>query len=213
MFWREAAAGMSPVAYFIAKNAVLLAETIFLPIAFILPLRALLSPLVGWPQHIAATVLSSWATTGLGVLISIVFKPNSSLLVAVLVSLVLGGFVSGYAPFLKSYSDAFLWVPGLSWNRWAFEYLSLQECRETSRRGTLTAYECMEVLGNHVGLKLPCDASFAQLEPVKGVFETTARECSSNIELLDLWMLAVLGLVTRLLGLIALLSLNRDKWM
>ena len=202
---------MSPLAFFLAKNAIFLVDTVFLPIAYLIPVRGLITPVLDLWSHVGATILSSWATTGLGILISIVFEPKHSLLVAVLLSLVLGGFLSGFSPFLSSYSDAVLWIPGLSWNRWAFEYLSLQECRATSRRGTLTAYECQEVLAKEVGLALPCDASFAQLESVPNVFEVTTKECSDNVESVDLWMLVLLGLLTRLLGLAAMLLMNRNK--
>ena len=74
------------------------------PLAFACTTRIFLAPRISLPVHFGVLWLASWSCSGLGLALSTLLPPSSSLLVGVLAPLILGGFLSGVEPRLCSYS-------------------------------------------------------------------------------------------------------------
>jgi hypothetical protein len=204
MFWREASGGSSVVAYFLTKNLIFILDAIALPLIFGTVIRVFLTPQLSVATHFSVLLLISWSTTGLGLMISTLVPPASSLLVGVMAPLVLGGFLSGASPVFEPLSvQGFLAT--LSFNRFATQYSSVMELWLRSEQSTAVAIVGKGAL-TALKFPLPCvmDAKATEGSPGDNCVQDSA------LSLLLIGLL-VQGLAYRLICFLALQFKDTEK--
>merc|ERR1712216_92129 len=163
MYWREAASGSSPFAYFLIKNLVFMLDMVVLPMGFIASSRFLLAPMISFREHALLMALVSWSCTGLGMLLSTTLPPQKSLLVGVMAPLVLA-FLTGVTPTLKE-MGSFKWITCISFNRWVTEYLVVKELSIAAHRSRSVAMASVGTM-QRIGWDVPCTPELDALQTV-----------------------------------------------
>jgi len=129
VYWREASAGMSTSAYFLAKNFTHIFFIVLSPLLYLAPFLTFVSARASLLEYYWVCVLCQFTTTGLGYLISTVAPPGLSQLAGVVVVLVFAMF-GGSRPTLVEIKEMFPLLrvmPYLSYIRWAQEAMYLTE--------------------------------------------------------------------------------------
>ncbi|KAK4235565.1 putative white-brown complex protein 30 [Achaetomium macrosporum] len=108
---REARAGHSRLAYFVAKNVSVLPRVVVVCLHFSAPLLLLSVPIVPWGLAFGANLLYFYCVYGLASCVSMVVRREAAPLVATMVSLIVG-ILSGAAPSLSSVKS---WYVHLEW--------------------------------------------------------------------------------------------------
>ncbi|CUG89279.1 ABC transporter, putative [Bodo saltans] len=129
VYWREASAGMSTTAYFLAKNLTHLLFIFISPMMYLAPFRTFVATRASILAYYRVLVLIQFATTGLGYLISIVVPGALAQLGGVVAVLVFAMF-GGSRPTLVEIKQMFVLLqamPYASYIRWGQEALYLEE--------------------------------------------------------------------------------------
>ena len=129
VYWRESSAGMSGVAYFLAKNITHLVFIVLSPLLYLGPYLTFVSTRGTFLEYYTCIVVLQFATTGLGYLISIACPAGLSQLAGVVVVLVFSMF-GGARPTLieiKSTFPPLRIMPYISYIRWGQEALYVAE--------------------------------------------------------------------------------------
>jgi len=129
MLVREASSGISVGAFFWSKCLLDIVENIWQPSFFLGVCYNFIIPRSTYTDMNLVLMFTSFAASGVGILLSVTVQPGNMTLVTVLVSLVLGIFVNGligvfYAD-IKDQGLAVIW--SMSFSRWAGELLLVGE--------------------------------------------------------------------------------------
>ncbi|KAI8628431.1 hypothetical protein F5Y19DRAFT_437753 [Xylariaceae sp. FL1651] len=121
LYRREAEAGHSRVAYFLAKNVAVLPRMIFACLHFSTLILVLAVPIIPWGFAFLANLIYFYCIYGLASVISMVVRREDAPLFATLISLIVG-ILSGAAPPLSTVKDWHLeWLWRLSPGTWLAE--------------------------------------------------------------------------------------------
>lgn len=129
VYWREASAGMSTTAYFLAKNITHLLFIVISPMMYIAPFRTFVSTRAPIYDYYRVLVVVQFATTGLGYLVSI-FIPGALAQLGGVVAVLVFAMFGGSRPTLVEIQQMFVLLqamPYLSYIRWGQEALYLEE--------------------------------------------------------------------------------------
>ncbi|PNH07622.1 ABC transporter G family member 28 [Tetrabaena socialis] len=130
LLWRESAAGMSTLAYYLSQNIidqlwVFTAPALSLGVYYYLTL-----PRVPFSELYVVGVFVCWWASGMAYMVSAVLPPQNVLMAGVFVSLIFGAFLHGLSPSIASARGTLLeGVLGLSYNRWAMEIVTINELK------------------------------------------------------------------------------------
>ncbi|KAG2436216.1 hypothetical protein HXX76_006528 [Chlamydomonas incerta] len=130
LLWREAASGMSVLAYYLSQNIidqiwVFAAPALSLGVYYYLTL-----PRMPFSEFYVVGVFVCWWASGMAYLVSAVLPPQNVLMAGVFISLIFGAFLHGLSPTVASARGTLLeGVLGLSYNRWAMEIVSINEMK------------------------------------------------------------------------------------
>ncbi|CAB4016980.1 white-brown complex homolog 30, partial [Paramuricea clavata] len=128
-FWRESAAGVNRVSYFLAVNFAQMPILVMMPLVYLSLLYTLTSPRSYFSAHYTAVFCAQLCCSGLGYAISTIFNPKSSQMASVVVILVMA-MLSGFSPTLCKLDDLDFFGPvgySLSYIRWFVEALFEKE--------------------------------------------------------------------------------------
>jgi ABC-type multidrug transport system ATPase subunit len=101
IFWRESAAGVNPLSFFVAKCLTDIPVLVLKPFLYTWVYAALTMPRAGWWDLPIIMLSLSWACSGWGYVLSILLPPSNSTLCSVIFSIVMGAFLSGIKPEIK----------------------------------------------------------------------------------------------------------------
>lgn len=135
VYWREASAGMSTLAYFLAKNVTHFLFILLSPLLYLAPYMTFVSCRANIMSYYQVLVVIQFATTGLGYLVSTVVPGGLAQLAGVVVVLVFSMF-GGARPTLPQIQNMFpalRAMPYLSYIRWGQEAMYLEEIKMWSR--------------------------------------------------------------------------------
>lgn len=126
VYWREAASGVDRLSYFLAENvAQLWIYLIAAPIVYLAVFYPLTSPRAEFVSYYWIIMMTVFAASGMGYLISVLVAPKSSQMAAVVVSLITS-MLSGANPTLPDLDQIKVLGPvmySLSISRWMLEGL------------------------------------------------------------------------------------------
>ncbi|XP_028413508.1 ABC transporter G family member 28-like [Dendronephthya gigantea] len=128
-FWRESAAGVNRVSYFLAVNFAQLPILVIMPLVYLSLLYTLTSPRSYFSSHYTAVFCAQLCCSGIGYAVSTIFNPKSSQMASVVVVLVMA-MLSGFSPTLCKLDDLDFFGPlgyNLSYIRWFVEALFEKE--------------------------------------------------------------------------------------
>ncbi|CAB3987012.1 ABC transporter, ATPbinding domain containing [Paramuricea clavata] len=128
-FWRESAAGVNRVSYFLAVNFAQMPILVLMPLVYLSLLYTLTSPRSYFSAHYAAVFCAQLCCSGIGYAISTIFNPKSSQMASVVVVLIMA-MLSGASPTLCKLDDLEFFGPvgySISYIRWFVEALFEKE--------------------------------------------------------------------------------------
>lgn len=127
-FWREAAAGINRISYFVAVNVAQIPIILITPVVYLSLLYPLIAPRGYFRFHYLATLGVQFACTGVGYCISAIFSPKNSQMAAVTFALICS-LVSGSSPTLCKMAGNAIGplMYSLSYCRWYLEALFEKE--------------------------------------------------------------------------------------
>jgi hypothetical protein len=121
VFWREAAAGHSPAAYYIAKTVAVLPRLSAGALHFAAVFHFMASPATSFGAMLAIVWVEFFCVYGLAACVSMVVTREQAPLLAVIASVVFGA-MCGFGPSLAAARrNGVGWVLDLSYARWATE--------------------------------------------------------------------------------------------
>ncbi|KAJ3158449.1 hypothetical protein HDU86_002918 [Geranomyces michiganensis] len=126
VYWREAAAGHSPLAYYLGKTIASFPRLLLSALHFAAIFAFISTPLMDFSAVYAITLLIFWGVYGLATIVSMLVRRENASLLAVVCALFAAIFC-GYGPTLtnaKQWGLIFIWE--LSFNKWAAEALYSQ---------------------------------------------------------------------------------------
>ncbi|CAH3118120.1 unnamed protein product, partial [Pocillopora meandrina] len=127
IFWREAAAGVNRISYFVAVNVAQIPIIVITPVVYLSLLYPLIAPRAYFRFHYVATLGVQFACTGAGYCISAIFSPKNSQMASVTFALI-SSLLAGSSPTLCKMKDNKLSpVYSLSYSRWYLEALFEKE--------------------------------------------------------------------------------------
>eukprot|EP00026_Physarum_polycephalum_P000451 Phypoly_transcript_00452.p1 GENE.Phypoly_transcript_00452~~Phypoly_transcript_00452.p1 ORF type:complete len:1573 (+),score=187.05 Phypoly_transcript_00452:292-4719(+) len=181
IFWRESASGINKVAYFLGKNIAQLVNIILAPVVFLSIFYTLTSPRATFLSYFEVLLLLQFAVVGVGYVVSIVLTYKNAQLTGVVVALVWAMF-GGVNPPLKQLKQNFI----------------------THVVASLSPYRWSQ------------EALYiAEIKRFEGIYNIKSSVeywgFSINNQTNDLIALLVIGVGARLIGLVCLMVLNRDK--
>lgn len=182
VYWREASAGMSTSAYFLAKNISHIFFILLSPLLYLAPFLTFVSARASFLSYYRVLVVLQFATTGLGYLVSIVVPGGLAQLAGVVVVLVFSMF-GGSRPTLVQIKSMFVLLqamPYASYIRWAQEALYLEEIREWGQ--------------------------VVNIQPSLNLFDYHLDDYQ-----LCMVLTLVFGVIFRVLALVAMTTLHRDQ--
>lgn len=127
IFWRESESGLHTSAFFFGHAAMHLIDIVVQPAIFMSLYYTLTLPEIKFMDYYTVAVLVTWYTSGLGYLMSVVMAPQNSMVAAVAVCMIVGGFLNGIEPRYRSLSPIMKHVFGLSYARWSTEAIAARE--------------------------------------------------------------------------------------
>lgn len=127
-FWREAAAGVNRISYFVAVNVAQIPVILITPVVYLSLLYPLIAPRAKFISHYIATLGVQLACTGVGYCISAIFSPKNSQMASVTFALI-SSLVAGSSPTLCKMAQSTLGPVfySLSYCRWYLEALFEKE--------------------------------------------------------------------------------------
>eukprot|EP00475_Leptophrys_vorax_P004996 TRINITY_DN13004_c0_g1_i1.p1 TRINITY_DN13004_c0_g1~~TRINITY_DN13004_c0_g1_i1.p1 ORF type:complete len:553 (+),score=127.25 TRINITY_DN13004_c0_g1_i1:445-2103(+) len=120
-YWREQSAGTSRLAYIVAKVLMQSVEVLFYPLVFAIVFFGTIYPRGVFLDVYEVLFMIYFVGSGMGMVFSTIAEPQNALLLAVLVPLSLGGFVSGTNPRYNEMSAFGHAFASLSFVRWGLE--------------------------------------------------------------------------------------------
>ncbi|KAJ3149950.1 hypothetical protein HDU89_003406 [Geranomyces variabilis] len=123
VYWREAAAGHSPLAYYLGKTIASFPRLLLSALHFAAIFAFISTPLIDFSAVYAITLLVFWGVYGLATIVSMLVRRENASLLAVVCALFAAIFC-GYGPTLanaKQWGVMFIWE--MSFNKWAAEAL------------------------------------------------------------------------------------------
>jgi ABC-type multidrug transport system ATPase subunit len=189
MFFRESSGGINVPAFFLAQNLVDLPQLFLRPFLYAAMYTSLTVPALESKYTFFLCMLGvAWVCTGYGYLISIFSKSTNCTLTTVIVAIIMGSFLSGIKPTFDEMSPLMLILSQLSYSSWATEALIVSICNNIpAHYGTRRMLKGLSMGRNLTPEQMHGD----YLEPVK--------------------MLAVIGLVTRLVAFAGLVFTRRNQ--
>jgi hypothetical protein len=181
LYWREAAAGHSKLAYYIGKSICTFYRFAVTSLHFSMFYYVLSRPLITFAKFYFIIFLLFYCVYGLSALISMVVRRENSSLLAVVVCLFAGVF-NGFGPSLtdaRSWGIGFIWE--ISYNRWGTEALFNEEVNMVRH-----VYQVDDISAKNWGYSLDRYG-------------------------MDVGMMIVIGFVYRVIAYLLLIFLNRRK--
>ncbi|PFX16850.1 putative white-brown complex homolog protein 30 [Stylophora pistillata] len=128
IFWREAAAGVNRISYFVAVNVAQIPVILITPVVYLSLLYPLIAPRAKFTFHYTATLGVQFACTGVGYCISVIFSPKNSQMASVTFALI-SSLVAGSSPTLCKLAQSTFGkvIYSLSYCRWYLEALFEKE--------------------------------------------------------------------------------------
>lgn len=182
VFWRESSAGVSITAYWLAVTLLHLPLTLLFSFLFVAPYYNLILPDSSFLSVWWVFIAIHFACSGGGMLLSVVFEPTSALLSGVMIPLIMGGFLNGVSPPLSEMGEFMKGLCDISYSRYGVEALMLGQLLVQPNYADNLVYE----ISGKIGFAL------------------------DHLQF-DIGILFTIGIVLRLLTLIALLTLNKSK--
>lgn len=181
VYYREAAAGHSKLAYYIGKTVSVVYRFTFGALHFAGLFMVLASPITEFGTFYGLVWIQFFAVYGLAAMVSMIVKRENAALLAVIVSLI-AGCMCGYGPSLAQMNDWGLgWVLDLSFARWAAE--AWFHCETAPYRHVYMVKEVSAMLFGYTVDRLP----------------------------LDIGLTILIGTVYRVVAYFGLVLINRDK--
>lgn len=127
VFRRERSAGISSLAYFLAKVTVEVLSSLYRPAFFLFIFYSIHLPYAYYSDYFISLFLVDLVASGLGILVSTILEPNMSQFAGV-VLVMTASLVSGVSPPLSTFKyPVRLMANALSFARWGVESLALGE--------------------------------------------------------------------------------------
>ncbi|MGZ4851137.1 MAG: ABC transporter permease, partial [Candidatus Bathyarchaeia archaeon] len=184
VFWRESSSGISETAYWLAVTLFHLPFSVVFSFLFVAPYFYLILPDTPFLNTWWIFIAIHFACSGGGMLLSICLKPIPALLSAVMIPLIVGGFLNGVSPPLSEMGQVMTGLCDISYSRYGVEALILEELQVQPEHAESVVDDLYQSIG---------------FQP--------------NQVTLAIGNLFVIGLVFRLFSFLALHALNRDKRM
>ena len=181
LYWREAAAGHSKLAYYIGKSICTFYRFSITSLHFSMFFYVLSRPLITFGKFYFLIFLMFYCVYGLSSLISMIVRRENSSLLAVVICLFAAVF-NGFGPSLvdaRQWGISFIWE--ISYNRWATEAVFSQEVEMVRH-----VYQVDEISVKHWGYGLDRYG-------------------------MDVGMMIVIGFVYRVIAFLLMIFLNRRK--
>jgi hypothetical protein len=181
LYWREAAAGHSKIAYFIGKTICTFYRFAITSLHFAMFYYVLARPLITFGKFYLLVFLLFYCVYGLACFVSMIVRRENSSLLAVVVCLFASVF-NGFGPTLtnaRSWGISFIWE--ISYGRWATEALFNEEVHMVER-----VYQVQQISAPHWGYTL-------------------------NRYAFDVGMMLVIGFVYRVGAFLLMILMNRQK--
>eukprot|EP00191_Tetraselmis_sp_GSL018_P005067 CAMPEP_0177612188 /NCGR_PEP_ID=MMETSP0419_2-20121207/21039_1 /TAXON_ID=582737 /ORGANISM="Tetraselmis sp., Strain GSL018" /LENGTH=1045 /DNA_ID=CAMNT_0019108263 /DNA_START=510 /DNA_END=3647 /DNA_ORIENTATION=+ len=126
--WREVSSGYSVVAVFMGTAAFDFMDVTLRPLLFSAMFWSLTATPIPFKFFFGVSWLSSWWSSGLGYLLSVVIPEDNAVLAGAAIPLVLAGFFNGFNPTLSSFGalSPMHLLTYLSFARWATESLMVK---------------------------------------------------------------------------------------
>jgi ABC-type multidrug transport system ATPase subunit len=213
IFWRESAAGVNPLSFFVAKSIADIPVLVLKPFLYTWVYCALTMPPSSWWDLPTVMLSLSWACSGWGYVLSIVLPPANATLSSVIFSIVMGAFLSGVKPELKGnpirfFSFSYYALEGFCLTVYNYlpDHLAAQAYNGVATRfgwGGCDEPPCLSFLTPAATAEDPTPAP--QLVGADGVY-------ASNMPYLaPVNNLFVMGLLLRLLAGLLLIYTKRDR--
>jgi hypothetical protein len=129
VFWREAASGVNRLSFFLGVNIAYLPILVLMPLIYLSLFYTFTAPRAALSVHYTVVLMTMWATSGLGYLISMIFQPRNAQMAAVVVGLI-STMVSGSSPTLPKLDKVKVIGPffySISYCRWFVQALFEKE--------------------------------------------------------------------------------------
>lgn len=152
VYWREASAGMSTTAYFLAKNITHLLFIVLSPLMYLAPFRTFVSMRADLFSFYRVLVLIQFTTTGLGYLVSI-FVPGALAQLGGVVAVLVFAMFGGSRPTLVEIEKMFVLLramPYASYIRWGQEALYIEEITKWNDIQGVNITPSLELFGYHL---------------------------------------------------------------
>lgn len=127
IYWRESLTGVSQTAYFFSLITIELHRVFVYPAIFIMCYLPLAKPHTDASTIYGVFVSVYFFASGFGMLFSVICRPLIALMVASMLLLIMGGFLSGVNPPLSDMSPFLSTLSNLSFTRWSSEALGSAE--------------------------------------------------------------------------------------
>ncbi|XP_028399688.1 ABC transporter G family member 28-like [Dendronephthya gigantea] len=133
VFWRESAAGINRLSYFLAVNLSNIPVLLISPAVYLSIYYSIASFLAPFALHYAVFVCAWYYLSGLGYIMSLLMTPRNSQMAAVVTTVIMA-LLSGGTPELCKLDDTFIAtiLYNLSFSRWVAEAIFEVEARENS---------------------------------------------------------------------------------
>jgi ABC-type multidrug transport system ATPase subunit len=182
VIWREASAGLNELAFFLSVLTLELPRLALYPLTFCAIYYHILLPRTGFFTTYVVYLAVFYSTAAIGMLVSVLFHRSKALLAAVMIPLLIGGFLNGANPTYASMNDSMRGLCALSYGRWAVEALTISEI----------------------------NLQPAYLSKIVAAYIEDWGWNTGNYSL-DIGMLFIIGFVLRVITAACLVLMNRDK--
>lgn len=201
------AAGIKTLPYFLANSTINLIDVGLQPLVFLSVYYSLTLPAISFAQLYLVGVLVVWYCSSMGCLVSILISPANSLVTAVAIVMVTGGFVNGVTPAYRTLSTVMKGITGISYNRWAVEAVAIMDF-EGAEPYLWPITRAVMLAAGHCGLDSVADPGAASAAAGAGAsgqpVELDIRRYCANYSMHALVIMFCEGLILRLTAYLAL---------
>ncbi|KAL0020410.1 hypothetical protein WJX77_000240 [Trebouxia sp. C0004] len=208
IFWRESESGLHTSAFFFGHAAMHMIDILVQPAIFMSLYYTLTLPEIKFVDYYIVAVLVTWYTSGLGYLMSVVMAPQNSMVAAVAVCMIVGGFLNGVEPRYRSLSSVMKHVFGLSYARWSTEAISAREFSQYEYYMQPRIHTIMSQIG-YCGLDGEPEHGAMPGAPVNGPGSLDINIYCKGYVARDYTAMFIQGLVLRLLTYLGLKYCNQ----
>ncbi|KAL0037315.1 hypothetical protein WJX79_001603 [Trebouxia sp. C0005] len=208
IFWRESESGLHTSAFFFGHAAMHMIDILVQPAIFMSLYYTLTLPEIKFVDYYIVAVLVTWYTSGLGYLVSVVMAPQNSMVAAVAVCMIVGGFLNGVEPRYRSLSPVMKHVFGLSYARWSTEAISAREFSQYDYYMQPRIHTIMSQIG-YCGLDGEPEHGAMPGAPVNGPGSLDINVYCKGYVVRDYTAMFIQGLVLRLLTYLGLKYCNQ----